>query len=471
MNGNVSESDAVKITAIAVMGMTGSGKSNFIKHATQSAQVKVGHHLSSCTENVEEHEFLLGGNQVVLFDTPGFDDADRLDADILAELGQKLSAMYKNKLRLAGIIYVHKITDTRVTRTVRRNLSLLMDLCGDDPLKNLTLLTSFWDETDRVHAQQKEKELVAKKEWWGYMVEKGAAVRRFMNTEQSAHDIIWDYVTKDRVTLQIQEEMVDGGLDIKHTKAGAALDAEVAQLLKQHEKELEDVRQRMEQARREQKLELEEMLAVERREKEHDLRRMQEEQRALERDRSAEMRRMEQDFQDSLLRLVEDKKERDSKLDALQEQLTLERADADQRIRAAVESSESNLRIIVSNIEKERAVDRKEHMQQVALYQKERDDAVAQYKQELDLTNQKIQQMVEKQQSVSEAEKQRLEAEIAKLNKRKRSQKSATWTKIGGAALCTILAPLTGGLSMLFVDAFGNSGGSGGAVDASEPPV
>lgn len=41
--------DLEEITAIAVMGVTGSGKSNFIKHATSSERVRVGHNMQSCT--------------------------------------------------------------------------------------------------------------------------------------------------------------------------------------------------------------------------------------------------------------------------------------------------------------------------------------------------------------------------------------------------------------------------------------
>ena len=43
--------DMEDITAIAVMGVTGSGKSNFIKHATNSDRIKVGHSLQSCKEH------------------------------------------------------------------------------------------------------------------------------------------------------------------------------------------------------------------------------------------------------------------------------------------------------------------------------------------------------------------------------------------------------------------------------------
>jgi ABC-type lipoprotein export system ATPase subunit len=42
------------ITAVAVMGVTGSGKSNFIKHATNSDRIKVGHNMESCKKTNDE---------------------------------------------------------------------------------------------------------------------------------------------------------------------------------------------------------------------------------------------------------------------------------------------------------------------------------------------------------------------------------------------------------------------------------
>ncbi len=47
-NSVPADEDMDDITAIAVMGVTGSGKSNFIKHATSSERIKVGHSLQSC---------------------------------------------------------------------------------------------------------------------------------------------------------------------------------------------------------------------------------------------------------------------------------------------------------------------------------------------------------------------------------------------------------------------------------------
>ena len=54
----VKATDVEEITAIAVMGVTGSGKSNFIKHATSSDRVRVGHNLQSCIQSSPHMEIV-----------------------------------------------------------------------------------------------------------------------------------------------------------------------------------------------------------------------------------------------------------------------------------------------------------------------------------------------------------------------------------------------------------------------------
>jgi len=51
-NAEPQASDKFDITLIAVMGVTGSGKSNFIQLATESTEAVVGHELAVCTSSL-----------------------------------------------------------------------------------------------------------------------------------------------------------------------------------------------------------------------------------------------------------------------------------------------------------------------------------------------------------------------------------------------------------------------------------
>ena len=76
---------------IVVMGMAGSGKSTFI-NLLADEKVKVGHSLQSCTSEVQVASFSTRfGRPGYLIDTPGFDDTNRCDTEILKEIAAFLT--------------------------------------------------------------------------------------------------------------------------------------------------------------------------------------------------------------------------------------------------------------------------------------------------------------------------------------------------------------------------------------------
>ncbi|KAK5076170.1 hypothetical protein LTS08_002680 [Lithohypha guttulata] len=75
---------------VGVMGVTGAGKSTFIKAATDDESVVVGHELTSCTTSVCPYTFTLEGKEVVLIDTPGFNDTFKSEAEVLKEIASFL---------------------------------------------------------------------------------------------------------------------------------------------------------------------------------------------------------------------------------------------------------------------------------------------------------------------------------------------------------------------------------------------
>ena len=79
-------------------------------------------------------------------DTPGFDDTDRDDGDVLNEIASWLYLQRKKELKLTGLIYLHRITDNRVGSTAVRNLRLLRALVGEDNMRNLVLVTNRWED-------------------------------------------------------------------------------------------------------------------------------------------------------------------------------------------------------------------------------------------------------------------------------------------------------------------------------------
>ena len=78
-------------------------------------------------------------------DTPGFDDTARDDADVLYELAAWLKGLLQNEKKLAGLIYLHRITDNRLGSSAVRNLRMMRELVGDNNMKNVVLVTTRWE--------------------------------------------------------------------------------------------------------------------------------------------------------------------------------------------------------------------------------------------------------------------------------------------------------------------------------------
>lgn len=167
------------------MGITGSGKSTLINQLVDE-EVTVGHDLNSCkpsaflmyqlyrcnslgTSEVGLYSFVYNDNnksrRVVLIDTPGFDDTHRTDIDIRQEISFVLPQTYEQGINLAGIIYLHRITDVRMQGSSLKNLTMFQKLCGEGFYNHVVLATTMWgrlgkDEQDADEGGKREKELV-----------------------------------------------------------------------------------------------------------------------------------------------------------------------------------------------------------------------------------------------------------------------------------------------------------------------
>jgi hypothetical protein len=113
-----------------------------------------------------------------------------------------------------------------------RNLRMFGELCGDQAVKKVVLVTTMWDNSriDPETNNQREKELFDN--YWKTMINHGASTARFLNTANSAWDVI-DPVLRQHETevLLLQEELVDLKRDLKETHAGMALYSDLQRLL------------------------------------------------------------------------------------------------------------------------------------------------------------------------------------------------------------------------------------------------
>ena len=115
-----------------------------------------------------------------------------------------------------------------------RNLRMFGELCGDQAVKKVVLVTTMWDknyQTDhRQTHNQREKDLF--ENYWKTMINYGASTARFLNTPDSAWEII-DPILKQHAAevLLLQEELVDLKRTLSETQAGKALYSDLQRLL------------------------------------------------------------------------------------------------------------------------------------------------------------------------------------------------------------------------------------------------
>ena len=243
-----------------------------------------------------------------MIDTPGFDDTYRTDADVLQDVATCLNMTYAANMKLTGLVYLHRIIDPRMTHGGMRNLAMFRKLCGVDPMKNVILATTFWGEVDPTVATNRETELRTNPDYWAEMLEEGARMHQFKNSQESALEIVLELLPKKKVSLDIQKQMCDQGLPLSKTHAGVALNAELEEIARKHEEEMQKLKKEMDEALQARDTKLHATLQRQSTKYEKKLSEVHAQQEVLKDTRRNELRAMEQEF-DKRIRRIEVEKQ------------------------------------------------------------------------------------------------------------------------------------------------------------------
>lgn len=258
-----------------------------------------------------------------LIDTPGFDDTNRSDAEVLKDVAFWLAAAYTRETQLAGIIYLHRITDVRMLGSAKRNLRMFKQLCGTNNLNSVILATTHWSDKEGKRVpeeigQQRIKELMDTDDFWGEMVARGSRVERHDGTQESARRIVSNLVERRiRVTLDIQKQLIDRHMSLFDTDAGQALQAELIEERKKSEARLAELKQDMDSALQEKDVKW---------------------QKAIEKDRAkfeADIRKGFAETEDLKINMKKMAEEKEAQLRAMEARMDEERKRFEEQIRAS----------------------------------------------------------------------------------------------------------------------------------------
>lgn len=235
---------------IAVMGVTGVGKSFFVQKAS-GLDVTVGGNLHSCksmctpsrssqitniqpgTSEVQDFILDMPPYRVHLVDTPGFDDSFKNDAEILVGIAQFLETVYERRGNLSGILYLHQITDARMKGSALKNLEMFQNLIGDRNLRNCVLVTTKWGQVDSEDGRRREEQLMNDRRLgWKNMVSNGASIARFDGSHDSAVRILQSIAGLKGILPRLTKEICVDGKQLKDTTAGKVVSAVLEEVRK-----------------------------------------------------------------------------------------------------------------------------------------------------------------------------------------------------------------------------------------------
>ncbi|GLB39688.1 putative 50S ribosome-binding GTPase [Lyophyllum shimeji] len=175
---------------IPVIGPAGSGKSTFINVLLERDVASVGHDLTVMPHTTRLHPHIFSDakrRRVIVVDTPGLLDLTKDDRDLLRHISRWLASSYGADMKIAGIIYVYEIIQSRV-RTVPPSLDMIKSLCGPGAAQNVILATTKWRDVSREVGERREAEL--KGDYWQAMIKLGSTMCQFDETPQSARNVL-----------------------------------------------------------------------------------------------------------------------------------------------------------------------------------------------------------------------------------------------------------------------------------------
>ena len=153
---------------------------------------------------------------------------------------------YSAGVKLAGVIYVHRISDDKFGGLAVKNFRMFRELCGEKTLKNVILMTNMWGRVTPERGAYREQQL--KDKYFKAAIEKGAQLCRHINTPESARGILREILKNKPLVLQIQDELINQGKDIGQTGAGAELNREIQEVVERYQREIKELEENMRKA-------------------------------------------------------------------------------------------------------------------------------------------------------------------------------------------------------------------------------
>jgi hypothetical protein len=135
--------------------------------------------------------------------------------------------------KISGIIYLHRISDTKMEGSALRNLRMFRKLCGEGFMKSVVLGTTFWDKVGEEQGADREKELLETDDFFKEMKSQGCHVVRISGERDDDLALLARFAGQPPIVMQIQQELF-GGKTLAETAAASAVSHELAEIQRQN---------------------------------------------------------------------------------------------------------------------------------------------------------------------------------------------------------------------------------------------
>ncbi|KAF9037261.1 hypothetical protein BJ165DRAFT_1597569 [Panaeolus papilionaceus] len=179
---------------VLIMGPTGAGKSSFIEALGLKGSSKISSNgLDGYTQAVSTYKLInvtdSDGDPIYLVDSPGFADT-KISKMAIVSMLQKW--MKDNDTVFSCILYLTPITSTRLPGTQQQVLKTFHALTGVKTAKNVTIVTTMWDNIWAEHATKRAEDNYQQlqNDIWKDFIDEGAQMTQFHNTQKSVLSIL-----------------------------------------------------------------------------------------------------------------------------------------------------------------------------------------------------------------------------------------------------------------------------------------
>ncbi|KXN85560.1 hypothetical protein AN958_11127 [Leucoagaricus sp. SymC.cos] len=208
--------------------------------------VEVDHGLQSATNEikavrVEFHDRI----NVVLVETPGFDNTRLSDYEVLRRLVEWLDKLGQHNMKVTGMLYLQRISDNRMPASPFKDPGWFRKIFGEHFFENIVLTTTMWPAHGTPDVEETktyvDRENGLKNDYWNEMIAGGSIVCRFQNTPRSAWDIINHLISinTQKAWARIRPKLMEEATKLVETKGGREavkkLVKKLAELLKRIE--------------------------------------------------------------------------------------------------------------------------------------------------------------------------------------------------------------------------------------------